>query len=338
MRGQGRWVYLRATLPPRPDSTRLRPYQQRIALKLQDIPANRQRIKAKARKLAYELSAGEFDWLNWGFTPQAQKAPETTLREAIDSLEVQMLATRDLEQRTFEGNYREMLLRYLPHDHLPTCDELRAALSAHEKASPTRRLLAFACNALARHLELDCDLSDLRGSYSPKMVEPIALPSDDAIEAYWGTLKRQDLAYCYGLMAAYGLRPHECPNAEVEPETLRCRVNKGKTDARIVSPLPRQWVTQWQLTEPHLPNWTIKEPRDFTRLLYKELVTRKKMQWRPYALRHSYARRMFEHQVGVPIAAKLMGHTQLVHERVYQRWIDAEAVNDQFERITSQLP
>ena len=337
-RGQGNWVYLRATLPPKPSSTRLRPYQQRIALQLQDLPHNKQRIKAKQRQLDYELSAGLFDWLNWGCAPAPPPSSTQSLAAAIDALEAEMRGARGIAPASFQNNYRELLLRYLPNEHLPSCDELRQALLMHEKASPTRRLLGFACNALSKHLGLNCDLADLRGSYSPKMVEPISLPSDAQIADFYGVLQRVDLRYCYGLLAAYGLRPHEIPHSTVDPETLRCRVSKGKTDSRIVSPLPRSWVEEWELLEPKLPSWANKEdePRTFTRALYKELNMRNGMEWRPYALRHCYARRCFEHNVGVPIAAKLMGHSQNVHARVYQRWIDEEQVLDQFERITAQ--
>ena len=333
-RGKGRWVYLRAVLPPKPGSARLRPYQQRIALQVQDLPHNKQRIRAAAKRLAYEISAGTFDWGAWGVAEEVEPKA-TTLRDLVDAFERHLLATRDLLPRSFNSNYRETLLRCLPNDRVPSCEDMRAALLQYEKSSSTRRMLHLSCRLLADFMELECDISDLSGSYSARQVEPIDLPSDSFIQEFGDSLQRDDLRYCFGLMAAYGLRPHETWSAEVDPETLRVRVLEGKTGHRIASPLPRDWIERWQLTEQRLPPWTITKPKDMQARLYEALVIRCGFGHRLYVLRHAFARRMFEAGVPVPIAAKLMGHSEPVHSRTYQRWIDSATVLDAFERFTS---
>jgi len=333
-RGAGRWVYLRATLPPRPGSARLRPYQQRIALQIQELPANKQRIRAAVKRLEYELSTGTFEWSAWG-VEEDRPAKAETLRELLAAFEQHMLATRDLRARSFDNNYGQTLLRCLPNDRVPTCEDMRAALLRYEKNSSTRRMLHLACRLLAEYMELPCDIADLTGSYSARMVEPIELPSDDYIVAFIDGLSRPDLRYCCGLMAAYGLRPHETWQAQVDASTLRLRVVDGKTGARVVAPLLREWVDRWDLTTATFPAWTIKKPKDMQSRLYEALVVRRGFSHRLYVLRHCYARRMFEAGVPVPIGAKLMGHSEPVHTRTYQRWVEEETVLGAFERFTA---
>lgn len=336
-RGVGRWVYLRATLPPKPGSARLRPYQQRIALQVQDLPQNKQRIRAAAKRLAYELSAGSFDWAAWGFVEDRPDKAET-LRELVDGFEQHLRATRDLKATSFDSNYRETLLRCLPNDRVPTCEDMRAALLKYERNSSTRRILHLACRLLAGYMEMPCDLADLSGSYSARMVEPIELPEDSYIVDFIDSIARPDLRYCCGLMAAYGLRPHETWQAQVDADSLRLRVVEGKTGQRIVAPLPRAWAERWNLHEQVLPNWTIKKPKDMQARLYEALVVRLGFNHRLYVLRHCFARRMFEAGVPVPIAAKLMGHSEPIHSRTYQRWVESETVLAAFERFTARQP
>lgn len=332
-RGKGRWVYLRATLPPKPGSARLRPYQQRIALQLEDLPHNKQKIRAAAKRLAYEISSGTFDWENWGVVADDAR-PERTLVDVVEGLRQHMLATRDIKESSFDSNYAETLLRSLPKDRLPTCEDMRAALLGYAKNSSTRRMLHISCKLLAKYMEMECDLADLSGSYSAKMVEPIELPEDSYLVKFCDELDRPDLQYCFGLMVAYGLRPHETWYTEVDKDNARARVGEGKTGQRVVSPLLVDWVERWRLYDRRLPSWTIDRRKAMQARLYEAIVVRRGFQHRLYAIRHCYARRMFEVGVPVPIAAKLMGHAESVHTKTYQRWIDEATVLDAFERFT----
>jgi integrase len=339
-RGVGRWLYLRALLPPKAGSSRLRPFQQRIALGMVDIPQNKQRLRAAVKRLEYQLATDTFSWSDWvEQKPEQGSDGDRTLEMLLKSLEAELLATRNLLPTSFERNYREILLRApLPRDRPPTGEDLRFVLMQHSKQSPTRRLLHFACVALAKHIGLAVDLSDLKGTYSPALVEPIELPSDTEIVAFAETINSKALRYCYGLMATYGLRPHECWYASVDATTLRCEVSKGKTGRRLISPLPRSWSIDFELTQKVLPSWSVSKPRDFTTRFYKELCIRRGMTWRPYAMRHCFARRLFEHGVSASLGAKLMGHSEAVHSNTYQRWIDEQDVLAVFERFTAAPP
>jgi hypothetical protein len=51
IRQKGNRLYLRATLPPKPGSTKKHPHQQDVSLKIYANPAGLERAEAEARKL-----------------------------------------------------------------------------------------------------------------------------------------------------------------------------------------------------------------------------------------------------------------------------------------------
>ncbi|WP_334981841.1 hypothetical protein [Nostoc sp.] len=53
---------LRATLPPKPGSSKTKPYQQYLALGIYANPAGLQRVEAEAKIVGGLLARGEFDW------------------------------------------------------------------------------------------------------------------------------------------------------------------------------------------------------------------------------------------------------------------------------------
>ncbi|MGK7913299.1 MAG: hypothetical protein AB4050_17740 [Synechococcus sp.] len=55
-------LYLRATLPPKPNSIRKKPYRQEIALGAKTTVAGVKYAEAEARKLAALLDCREFSW------------------------------------------------------------------------------------------------------------------------------------------------------------------------------------------------------------------------------------------------------------------------------------
>ena len=62
---RGKKLSLVATLPPKPGSTKRKPHQQRISLKLGATLAGFRRAKAKAILLADQLDRDKFTWDDW---------------------------------------------------------------------------------------------------------------------------------------------------------------------------------------------------------------------------------------------------------------------------------
>lgn len=59
---KGNRLYLRATLPPKPDSPKRQPHQQRLALGYYANPAGISLAEAEARKVGALLDCKEFSW------------------------------------------------------------------------------------------------------------------------------------------------------------------------------------------------------------------------------------------------------------------------------------
>ena len=61
----GGMLYFQATLPPKPDSKRTTPYQQKISTKLPASEQGVKRAEAEAKLLGAALVADTFDWSNY---------------------------------------------------------------------------------------------------------------------------------------------------------------------------------------------------------------------------------------------------------------------------------
>ena len=76
----GNMLYFQATLPPKPDSKRATPYQQKIAA---GLPASEQGVKraeAEAKLLGAALVADTFDWSDYQVREKKSRACFKTFR------------------------------------------------------------------------------------------------------------------------------------------------------------------------------------------------------------------------------------------------------------------
>lgn len=113
--------------------------------------------------------------------------------------------------------------------------------------------------ALAKHAGLTINLSDIKGRYRPKPLKPSDLPSDSEIEQIWESLRSPGWRWVYGMLATYGLRPHEvfriADYGGIGSETGQISIiDDSKTGARDVWPLPDKWRHQFELANVTLPN------------------------------------------------------------------------------------
>jgi integrase len=141
-------------------------------------------------------------------------------------------------------------------------------------------------------------------------------------------------AWYFGMMATYGLRPHEIEGAALI-ERDYCQVAEAtKTGFRTVVPLPREWVERFMLRDRRLRPGSCDRPDAVSKWLSKEM-RRLGLPWRPYALRHAYAGRLWREggsRLDVFTAARLMGHTPQQHARTYRAHIQPHQVAEAAER------
>lgn len=204
-------------------------------------------------------------------------------------------------------------------------------LSRHAANSWGRKNDCMVYQALAKHAGLTIDLSDIKGNYKPKPLKSSALPSDSEIEQIWESLRSPGWRWVYGMLATYGLRPHEvfriADYRGIASETGQISmIDDSKTGARDVWPLPDAWRHQFELANVTLPNIRIegRNNQELGERISQNLCQQKvrKIPHTPYALRHAWAIRSAV--LGVPdsIAARWMGHSVAVHAETYHAAIN----------------
>ena len=163
----------------------------------------------------------------------------------------------------------------------------------------------------------------------------VEVPTDEQIIA-WVDGAQEPARWYWGMMATYGLRPHEVEGAVLIERDL-CQVADGtKTGFRTVVPLPREWAKRWQLRERRLrPRLAEVDRPDAAGKWLSVQVKRQGIPWRTYALRHAYAARLWREggaRLDLYTASRLMGHTAQQHAKTYRAHIEPHQVAEAAER------
>ena len=305
-------LYLLANLPRRDGTPGLR--QQRIALKLDDTTVNRRSAAKQLRTLEQQLARGTFEWSYW----MDEEPKATTWREAIAKLHRARVVLGRTGQSTWEVNYMGRL-RQIPAGSACTTESMAQALERYDRASCSYKELFYLLRHLARLVAVPFPEVPVPTYNQAQLVE---VPTDEQI-IDWVDGAKEPARWYWGMMACYGLRPHEIEGATLIDRDL-CQVAEAtKTGFRTVVPLPREWVERWRLRDRRLRPGQDQRPDAVSKWLSKEL-RRQGLPWRPYALRHAFARRLWEQggsRLDLYTAARLMGHTPIQHAKVYRAHI-----------------
>ncbi|NJR71175.1 MAG: hypothetical protein HC771_22970 [Synechococcales cyanobacterium CRU_2_2] len=186
------------------------------------------------------------------------------------------------------------------------------------------------------------DLAGASRGYSLDKVERY-IPSDDEVVNWWhkipGTSPWRNF---YGLLACYGLRPHEAFLGQTEwvdlggdRRVLGFRVSEAcKTGERLVAPIPKEWASLFGLLgEFEMP----KVSRNFGQVGARQFK-RMKIPFSPYSLRHRYSLAGNTSQgLGTSTVAALMGHSPATNQRVYQRHLDGPWAWRNYKAIDERL-
>jgi integrase len=320
---QGR-LYLVARVPRRDGQPGLK--QARIALRLDDTPVNRRIAAKQLQTLERQLKAGTFEWAYW-----TGAEPGITWRDAIAKLYRARVVLGRTSESTWEINYMGRL-RQLPPGGQVTADSIAAALQKYDRASCSYKELFYLLRHLAKLVAVpfpEVPASTYRDAAA------VAVPTDDEIIAW--IEGSGPAAWYLGMMATYGLRPHEIEGA-VLIERDYCQVAEGtKTGFRTVVPLPREWVERFRLHDRRLrPTMPPRGGQDRGDVVAKWLWRQcRGLPWRPYALRHAYAGRLWSaggSRLDIYTAARLMGHTPTQHAKTYRAHIQPHLVAEAAER------
>lgn len=342
---RGDRLYLRATLPPKPGSSKEQNHQQEISL---GIYANKDGVKraySEALRLSSDVALGRFSWGDWGNVAPSQ--PALSCGDWVRKFEADYWARRERNPKS-ESTWRYSyapFLALLPESAPLNKETLMMILGVDRSADrrrkhqePNTRSRSQCCmvfNALCRYAGLDIDLSPYRGNYNVKRAAPRDIPSDEEIEEWRSKIINPAWQWAYGMIAAYGLRNHEVFLIDVE--LLRSgdpylQLTGGKTGERRCLPIPSKWVEDFDLFNVKIPPCSGPNNRALGGRV-TQYFRRAGVPFSPYVLRHAWAVRATVAGLPTKIAAELQGHSAAVHEEVYQSNIGSRHLLEAWKRL-----
>lgn len=331
---RGQKLALRGTFPPKPGQGE-KPKQYTISL---GLPVNLDGIKIaliKAQSIEADLIYDRFSW---------QIKPEVlTVEKAIALFEVDYWATREKtlnRTRNYKYDYQRHFL-YLPQDEVLRASLLKKALLTTRADSRERRGMAIAYRALLNHFEIKNDLNKYKGNYSPTIKRQI--PTLEEIDQYYALIKSPQWRWVFGIIACYGIRPHEifhldCSKMQEHPPVLRIGEDT-KTGSRLVYPLPdEKRIRLWKLENPVLPKIKIEGKSNIE---LGQKVSQRFWEYKipsPYHFRDAYAIRGEILNYNPAIIAQWMGHDLDTHYKQYLRHTNQMHFNEAWKTQQSNFP
>jgi integrase len=341
---RGESLHLRGTLPPRPESPKLRPYQQRIPLGLPATKAGLKQIEQEAKVIAAHLIQKTFDWRHYLGAAAGLRLNQADLATKVQAFEQFFLAQLppdDLHQRasgktTWQKAYAPYLRKLCAlaerHNSYSIPEAIYATVQSTQANSRSRQTCCTALTAFADflNLELPTELKAFWGNYGTSQTQLRDLPSDEQILEIYQQIPNPAWRFVYGIMATYGLRNHEvffCNYASLsqgDPEAVIEVQDTTKTGTHEVWPFLPEWIEHFGLRDGQLPKLNT-DLRHTTLQRIGQQVTqqfaRYNIPFSPYDLRHAWAVRTI--LMGLPdtVAAKMMGHSVQIHNQTYHRWM-----------------
>lgn len=239
---------------------------------------------------------------------------------------------------TWEVHYSSVFRR-LPLDEFLTAELLLEAVIAIAPDTCQRKRFCHVLTCLANFCGVSVDLSRYAGNYNSAKTAPRSLPTDSEIVHIWQGIESPSWQWAFGLLAAYGLRPHEL--FFIDGDRLSSGdvclnvLDETKTGSRLVFPFHPEWFDRFQLSRVEVPKCTGKNNRDLGSRVCKAFK-RYKITFPPYHLRHAWAVRSMRCGLDISLASQQMGHSVLVHYRVYHHWISEKIHREAYEKITQR--
>jgi integrase len=311
-------LYLLARVPRR--DGRPGHAQQRIALKLDDTPVNRRVAAKQLATLERQLATDTFEWGYW-----TDQRDGMTWREAIARLHRARVVLGRTSDATWQINYMGRL-RQIPQASTVTTESIAAALQKYDRSQCSYKELWYLLKQIARLAAVEFPELPVPTYSRAELVE---VPTDAEIIA-WVEAAPEPAAWYFGMMATYGLRPHEIETAQLIDRDYLQVAEGGKTGFRTVVPVPREWVERFRLRDRRARG----SPTDVAKWLSKT-AHQLGLSWRPYALRHAYAGRLWRQggsRLDIYTAARLLGHTPQQHSKTYRAHIQPHTVAEAAER------
>ena len=337
---RGAKLSLRGTLPPRPDSSRLRSSQQRLSLGIPATPAGLKQAEQEAKIIAAQLIQDKFDWRDYLAFSDGKRLSQQNLSEQIAAFEqyffeqphrsIHPAATKTTWSAAYAPYLRKLSAIAADSPTLTLTEAIYKTIDSMSINSRSRQLCCTTLSAFTEFLNLALpkDLKMLSGGYGASRTQARQLPSDDEILAAWEKIPNSAWRFVYGMMATFGLRNHEvffCNLSGLKREETSIEVLPStKTGSHQVWAFYPDWIEAFHLKEIQLP----QVETDLNKTTLRQVGQRVTAQFRryevpfsPYDLRHAWAIRTIHFGLSDTVAAKMMGHSVTVHTRTYHQWI-----------------
>ena len=293
---------------------------QRIPTGLADTPANRKVAEKRRAHLQKSIDHDTFEWCDW----VDNESKGVTWKRAIEALYKKRVVLGRTGQTTWDINYMGRLRQV----------DMTKVVTSRGMADFVCRWGVATCSYKEAYY-LAKDICNLIAVPFPELQLPryskdalTDVPEDHEI-IEWVQRADPELAWCMGMMATYGLRPHELDNCEFIDFKHRLKVpNDTKTGFRTVVPFPADWVDLFELRSERRRIKTSTKAHSTSQWLSAHRL-KLGFPYKPYSLRHAYAGRLWKFggsHLDVFTAARLMGHTVAIHEKTYREWIQPHTI------------
>ena len=310
-------LYLLARLPKRNGDGWT---QTRIPMQLADTPANRRVVDKRRVRLQKQIDHDTFEWSDW--TDDETKG--TTWKRAIEALYKKRVVLGRCGPTTWEINYMGRLRQM----------DMGKVVNSREMANFVCKWDVDQCSYKEAYY-LAKDLCNLIAIPFPELPLPrykknalTDVPEDHEIIS-WIEKADPELAWAFGMLSTYGLRPHEIDECEFIDLKHRLKVpDKTKTGFRTVIPFHADWVDLFELRSERRRIKTSTKAHATSQWLSAKRL-KLGFPYKPYSLRHAYAGRLWKYggsHLDIFTAARLMGHSVAEHERTYREWIQPHTI------------
>ena len=346
-RKAGLGLQLQGTFPPKPGSGKVKPHQQKLSLRMitglevQPSPQGVKRAIAEAKRVDTLLMLNQFDWQD--FMVRSVKVREGPLgREVVSQFKDWYFGTRGRTEQThttWKTEY-EQVFKVLDPTMPLSQEEVEAfVLAGSEPNTRTRKRFVMAMRKLCEFAEVPINVRrfrELAGSYQPGET-PRQLLSDEEVEKIWGQIDSPHVKLWWGYLATFGLRNHELFHLDASEllkggRTIEVSERAKSKARRVVYPLPSRWIERFELRqvlglEPEAGVLNRTLGARITKAFQRHHLPE------PYTLRHCWKERAIRLGIDPAIAARSLGHSPMVSQKHYTRWMGEQSVAEVFSQL-----
>jgi integrase len=329
-------LMMRSTLPKK-SKDGIGTKQYRLSLGISANSDGIKLIEAKAHELRRQVENGVFSWTNWERLRNL-KSDEMSIAQLIKQFKVYYLGKGKITEATWIDQWERTYNR-LPQSEPLTEAAILATVLSTDVNTDTRKRTCQRLQALADFTRLPIDLSEHSGNYGYAAVKPRDLPDDPLIATWRYRIPNPAWQWVYGMMATFGLRPHEVFFCEfIDRYTVKVH-EETKTGSHITRAFPPEWADSWKLIEVNRPPVSGSRPSDFGNR-NKRQFQRYEVPFPAYSLRHAYALRgSLKYGMDTRQMAAMMGHSETTHIRTYRRWLSEIEVQKSYdEKVLKKRP